>query len=56
MFVNFIGALTFSVLGYFYTKFSGKKGTAVVEGLMIKKDPGADATAPAAEPQNGTNK
>ena len=51
-----IGALTFSVLGYFYTKFSGKKGTAVVEGLMIKKDPGADATAPAAEPQNGTNK
>ena len=56
MFVNFIGALTFSVLGYFYTKFSGKKGTAVVEGLMIKKDPGADATAPAEEPQNGTNK
>lgn len=56
MFVNFIGALTFSVLGYFYTKFSGKKGTAVVEGLMIKKDPGANATAPAAEPQNGTNK
>ena len=56
MFVNFIGALNFSVLGYFYTKFSGKKGTAVVEGLMIKKDTGADATAPAAEPQNGTNK
>ena len=39
MFVNFIGALTFSVIGYFYTRFSGKNGTKVVEGLMITKDP-----------------
>lgn len=38
MFVNFIGALTFSVFGYFYTKLSGKKGARVVEGLLIKKD------------------
>ena len=53
MFVNFIGALTFSVLGYFYTKFSGKKGTAVVEGLMIKKD--EDDTPPAPEPPVGVD-
>lgn len=43
MFVNFIGAVTFSVLGYFYTKFSGKKGASVVEGLMITKEPDTDA-------------
>ena len=43
MFVNFIGALTFSVIGYFYTRFSGKNGTKVVEGLMITKNPNADA-------------
>lgn len=52
MFVNFIGAITFSVLGYFYTKFSGKKGTAVVEGLMIKKEPGADNPVPAVKTQD----
>ena len=37
MFVNFIGALTFSIIGYLYTKLSGRKGTKVVEGLMITK-------------------
>ena len=48
MFVNFIGALTFSIIGYFYTRFSGKNGTKVVEGLMITKDPDADT------PEDGT--
>ena len=38
MFVNFIGALTFSIIGYLYTKLSGRKGTKVVEGLMITKN------------------
>ena len=37
LFVNFIGAVVFSVFGYFYTKFRGKgKAAAVVEGLSIK--------------------
>ncbi len=43
MFVNFIGALSFSLFGYFYTKLSGKKGIKVVEGLMITKN---DSDAP----------
>ncbi len=37
LFVNFIGAVTFSVIGYFYTKHSGKRGARVVEGLKITK-------------------
>lgn len=42
MFVNFIGALTFSIIGYLYTKLSGRKGTKVVEGLMITKSAALD--------------
>ncbi len=38
MFVNFIGAVVFSVFGYFYTKYTGKnKSAGIVEGLRIKK-------------------
>lgn len=38
MFVNFIGAVVFSVFGYFYTKCTGKnKSAGIVEGLRIKK-------------------
>ncbi len=38
MFVNFIGAVVFSVFGYFYTKYSGKNRSAgVVDGLRIKR-------------------
>ena len=38
MFVNFIGAVVFSVFGYFYTKHEGKsRGAKVVEGLKIQK-------------------
>ena len=48
MFVNFIGAVTFSIIGFFYTKFSGKKGTSVVEGLMITKESDTDAQTAAA--------
>ncbi len=38
MFVNFIGAISFSLFGYFYSRLSGKKGNKVVEGLMITKN------------------
>lgn len=38
LFVNFIGAVVFSVFGFFYTKHEGKsRGARVVEGLKIKK-------------------
>lgn len=38
LFVNFIGAVVFSVFGFFYTKHEGKsRGAKVVEGLKIKK-------------------
>lgn len=38
MFVNFIGALVFSVFGYFYAKYLGKSRSAkIVDGLRIKK-------------------
>lgn len=38
MFVNFIGAVVFSIFGYFYTKHDGKsRGAKVVEGLKIQK-------------------
>ena len=38
LFVNFIGAVVFSVFGFFYTKYEGKsRGAKVVEGLMIQK-------------------
>ena len=36
--VNFIGAIVFSVFGYFYTKHEGKsRGAAVVNGLKIQR-------------------
>ena len=38
MFVNFLGALTFSVFGFFYTKHTGKnKSAGIVEGLRIRR-------------------
>ena len=38
LFVNFIGAVVFSVFGFFYAKHEGKsRGAKVVEGLKIKK-------------------
>lgn len=38
MFVNFIGAVVFSVFGYFYTKYTGKNRSAgIVDGLRIKR-------------------
>lgn len=44
--VNFVGAVVFSVFGYFYTKHNGKsRGAAVVDGLKIRpqeKDAYAD--------------
>ena len=44
MFVNFIGAVVFSVFGYFYTKNEGKsRGAKVVEGLKIQKREKPDA-------------
>lgn len=38
LFVNFIGAVTFSLFGFFYTKYSGCRGKKLVEGLKITKD------------------
>lgn len=38
LFVNFVGAVSFSLFGYFYTKFRGGKGARIVEGLKILKD------------------
>ncbi len=38
MFVNFIGAVVFSIFGYFYTKYTGKNRSAgVVDGLRIRR-------------------
>ncbi len=38
--VNFLGALVFSVIGYFYSRYKGKSKTAkVVEGLKMTKKP-----------------
>lgn len=38
MFVNFLGAVVFSVFGYFYAKYTGKNRSAgIVDGLRIKK-------------------
>lgn len=38
MFVNFIGAVVFSVFGFFYTKYSGKNRSAgLVDGFRIKR-------------------
>ncbi len=38
MFVNFIGAVVFSIFGFFYTKYSGKNRSAgLVDGLRIKR-------------------
>ena len=38
LFVNFVGAVTFSLFGFFYTKYSGRRGKKLVEGLKITKD------------------
>ena len=36
--VNFVGAVVFSVIGFFYTKYSGRgRGRRVVDGLRITK-------------------
>lgn len=38
MFVNFIGAVVFSVFGYFYTKYLGKSRSAgIVDGLRLRR-------------------
>lgn len=38
MFVNFIGAVVFSVIGFFYAKYAGKNRSAgIVDGLRIKR-------------------
>ncbi len=38
MFVNFIGAVVFSVFGYFYAKYTGKSRSAgIVDGLRIRR-------------------
>ncbi len=38
MFVNFIGAAVFAVIGFFYAKYSGKSRSAgIVDGLRIKR-------------------
>ena len=38
LFVNFIGAVVFSIIGFFYTKYSGHgRGRRVVDGLRITK-------------------
>ena len=38
LFANFVGAVTFSLFGFFYTKYSGRRGRKLVEGLKITKD------------------
>ena len=38
LFVNFVGAVTFSLFGFFYTKYSGRRGKKLVVGLKITKD------------------
>ena len=45
MFVNFLGALTFSIIGYLYTKLPSRKSTSVVKGLMITKNVGYENAA-----------
>lgn len=49
--VNFIGAVVFSVFGYFYTKHNGKsRGAALVDGLKIRpQERGGDADTREAE-------
>ncbi len=38
MFVNFVGAVVFSVFGYFHAKYTGKnKSAPIVEGLRIRR-------------------
>ncbi len=38
MYVNFIGAVVFSIIGFFYTKYSGKnKSAKIVDSLIIKR-------------------
>ena len=38
MFVNFIGAVVFSVFGFFYAKYTGKNKSAhIVEGLLLRR-------------------
>ncbi|MCI8388114.1 MAG: hypothetical protein HFE63_06565 [Clostridiales bacterium] len=38
LFVNFIGALTFSIVGFFNTKRNDKRGNKIIDGLKITKN------------------
>ena len=42
LFVNFVGAVVFSVTGYFYAKSKGQKKTAAQDFVPSRKDPGRD--------------
>jgi len=38
MFVNFIGAVVFSIFGFFYAKYTGKNKSAhIVDGLLLRR-------------------
>ncbi|MDD6789279.1 MAG: hypothetical protein PUE04_04145 [Lachnospira sp.] len=37
LFVNFIGAIVFSVIGYFYESKRGKRTAKIAEGLLLRK-------------------
>lgn len=64
LFVNFIGAITFSLFGFFNAKHARKKGSKIIEGLMITKKDEAEAkpaevveaAADAAEPSESEAK
>ena len=44
MFVNFIGAVVFSIFGFFYTKYTGKNRSAhIVDGLLLRRRQETDA-------------
>ena len=42
LFVNFVGAVVFSVTGYFYAKSKGQKKTEAQDFVPSRKDPGRD--------------
>ena len=49
--VNFVGAVVFSIIGFFYTKYSGRgRGRRVVDGLRITKRQSGAPASPAATP------
>lgn len=51
--VNFVGAVVFSIIGFFYTKYSGRgRGRRVVDGLRITKRRSGDPASPAANPDS----